>query len=112
MIGLKQSWARERVFLNPPYSRLYDWTKKVYNEVLFGKCPLVVYLIPARTDTKAFHEYILPIAKKIIFVKGRLKFGDSKAPAPFPSMIVEFSGLRFPGQEVVIETILNKPEEI
>jgi site-specific DNA-methyltransferase (adenine-specific) len=47
-------------------------------------------LIPARTDTKYFHEYIYNKAKEIRFIKGRLKFGDSKNPAPFPSMVVVF----------------------
>lgn len=46
-------------------------------------------LIPARTDTKAFHQYIYGKAE-IRFVKGRIKFGDSKNSAPFPSMIVIF----------------------
>lgn len=96
--------------MNPPYDQLYEWTKKTYEEVLFEKCPLVVYLIPARTDVKSFHEYILPGAKKIIFIKGRLKFGNSKQSAPFPSMIVEFSGLRYPGQEILIQTMSNKPD--
>lgn len=51
----------------------------------------VVMLIPARTDTKAFHEFIYHQAE-IRFVKGRLKFNDGKNPAPFPSMIVIFKG--------------------
>lgn len=48
-------------------------------------------LIPARTDTKAFHEYIWGKAE-IRFIKGRLKFGESKNSAPFPSMVVVFDG--------------------
>lgn len=50
----------------------------------------VVMLIPARTDTKWFHEYIYKKAE-IRFIKGRLKFGDSKNSAPFPSMVVIFN---------------------
>ncbi|WP_448973407.1 hypothetical protein [Oribacterium sp.] len=50
---------------------------------------LVVMLIPARTDTRYFHDYIYGKAE-IRFVKGRLKFGDGKSPAPFPSMVVIF----------------------
>ena len=46
-------------------------------------------LIPARTDTKAFHEYIYRKAE-IRFVKGRLKFGNAQNSAPFPSMVVVF----------------------
>ena len=52
---------------------------------------LAVMLIPARTDTKAFHEYIYGKAE-IRFIKGRLKFGGSKNSAPFPSMVVIFNG--------------------
>ncbi len=48
-------------------------------------------LIPARTDTKAFHEYIYGKAE-IRFVRGRLKFGNAKNTAPFPSMVVIFDG--------------------
>ena len=51
----------------------------------------VVMLLPARTDTKWFHEYIYNKAE-IRFIKGRLKFGNSKNVAPFPSMIVVFDG--------------------
>lgn len=47
-------------------------------------------LIPARTDTKYFHEFIYHQAKEIRFIKGRLKFGSAKNSAPFPSMIVIF----------------------
>ena len=50
----------------------------------------IVLLIPARTDTKYFHEYIFPHANTITFLKGRLKFGQSKNSAPFPSCIVYF----------------------
>ena len=47
-------------------------------------------LIPARTDTKYFHNYIYKKATEIRFIKGRLKFGDAKNSAPFPSMVVIF----------------------
>ena len=79
-----------RVFCNPPYGRkLYNWVKKCYEE---SRKPdtLVVLLIPARTDTRYFHESIYHKAKEVRFVKGRLKFGSAKNPAPFPSMIVIF----------------------
>ena len=51
---------------------------------------IAVYLIPARTDTRWFHEICLPFAKEIRFIMGRLRFGDGKYPAPFPSMLVIF----------------------
>lgn len=75
--------------MNPPYGReIIKWVRKAHIEVSTGRCK-VVALLPARTDTKWFHELIL--AKyEIEFIKGRLKFSDSKNSAPFPSMIVVF----------------------
>ncbi|MBY6879736.1 adenine methyltransferase [Clostridium botulinum] len=88
--GLKQDWQGYKVFCNPPYGRvLKDWVKKCYEESLKPNTT-VVMLIPARTDTKYFHEYIYHKVKEIRFVKGRLKFGDAKNSAPFPSMVVVF----------------------
>lgn len=85
--GLAQSWRGETVFFNPPYGRkIGDWVEKAHNEYLNGECT-VVMLLPARTDTKWFHEHILGNAE-IRFVRGRLKFGDAKNSAPFPSMVV------------------------
>ena len=79
---------RERVWCNPPYGReIGKWVEKAYNESLKGA--MVVMLLPARTDTKWFHDYIYGKAE-IRFVRGRLKFGDSKNSAPFPSMVVIF----------------------
>lgn len=78
------------VFCNPPYGgkSTGDWIEKCYNE---SRKPgtVVVMLIPARTDTKAFHKYIYKKAE-VRFIKGRLKFGGSKDAAPFPSMLVIF----------------------
>jgi phage N-6-adenine-methyltransferase len=88
--GLIQDWGGEIVFCNPPYGRVIkDWVKKCYEE---SKKPntTVVMLIPARTDTIYFHQYIYKKVKEIRFIKGRLKFGDSKNSAPFPSMLVIF----------------------
>jgi len=84
--GLKIDW-KSKNFVNPPYSQLKLWIEKAYKEYEKGK--LVVMLIPARTDTIAFHKYIYNQAE-IRFIKGRLKFSNSKNSAPFPSMIVIF----------------------
>ena len=86
--GLSIEW-KERNFVNPPYKTSKLWIKKGYEEWKKGK--LVVFLIPARTDTKAFHEYIYNQAE-IRFIRGRIKFigGQGLNPAPFPSMIVIF----------------------
>lgn len=54
--GLKQDWSGEVVFVNPPYSNVKDWVKKCYDENQNGT--KIVMLIPARTDTKWFHNYI------------------------------------------------------
>lgn len=88
--GLKQDWEGETVFCNPPYGRaIYDWVKKCYTESL-KPGTVVVALIPARTDTRYFHEFVYHKVKDIRFIKGRLKFGNAKHNAPFPSMIVVF----------------------
>lgn len=86
--GLKQDWAGEIVYCNPPYSgKIQDeWVRKCYEE---GKRTTVVMLIPARTDTKRFHQYILGKAE-IRFLQGRLTFVGAKDPAPFPSMVVVY----------------------
>ena len=87
--GLLQDWGNEVVFCNPPYGRqIKDWVKKSYEESQKDNTT-VVMLIPARTDTIYFHEYIYHKAE-IRFIKGRLKFGNAKNSAPFPSMVVIF----------------------
>lgn len=86
--GLKQTWGGYRVYCNPPYSNIASWVKKAYYES-FKPNTLIVMLIPARTDTRYFQEYIYH-RSEIRFIKGRLKFGDAKNSAPFPSMIVIF----------------------
>jgi len=88
--GLKQNWGGETVFCNPPYGRaIKDWVKKCYEEAQKPNTT-VVMLIPARTDTNYFHDYIYGKAKEIRFIRGRLKFGNAKNAAPFPSMVVVF----------------------
>lgn len=88
--GLLQNWGGDRVFCNPPYGReIYAWVKKCYEESR-KPATTVVALIPARTDTRYFHEFIYGKAAEIRFVRGRLKFGTASNPAPFPSMVVVF----------------------
>ena len=89
--GLSQNWTGP-CWMNPPYGReIGKWVKKAYVESLGGVT--TVALLPSRTDTEWFHNYIY---KKdwveIRFLKGRLKFKGAKHPAPFPSMIVIFKG--------------------
>ena len=111
--GLAQSWENEVAFMNPPYGReIGAWVEKAYRESLNGA--VVVCLIPARTDTRYWHDYIFPNAE-IRFLKGRVKFlnsgeeveyieqlglfgeeksevvsSDGDMPAPFPSAVVIF----------------------
>ena len=90
--GLRQNWGGETVFCNPPYGRnIAAWVIKCWQE---AKQPgtIVVMLIPARTDTRYFHDFIYHQATEIRFIKGRLKFGGQNNPAPFPSMVVVFKG--------------------
>ncbi len=84
--GLEVDWGRVS-FCNPPYSELGLWLKKGFEEFQKGKT--VVFLIPSRTDTKAWHQWAMK-ATEIRFIRGRLKFGKAKGPAPFPSVIVIF----------------------
>jgi len=86
--GLIQDWSGHRVFMNPPYGRsISAWVSKACLS-----SALVVCLLPARTDTKWFHNFILNKAE-IRFIPGRLKFGSSANSAPFPSMVVIFNNL-------------------
>lgn len=79
--GLAQSWAGETVFCNPPYGReIRHWIRKAYTSAQEGAT--VVALIPARTDTRYWHQYIQDRADEIRFVPGRLRFGDGRYPAP------------------------------
>lgn len=90
--GLTQPWADERVFCNPPYGReIGQWVKKAYEESLLLRVGVIVLLIPARTDTKYWHEYIFGKAE-VRFLKGRVKFGEAKQGAPFPSAVIVYKG--------------------
>ena len=88
--GLAQNWGGQIVFCNPPYGRaIAAWVRKCAEE---SRKPgtQVVALIPARTDTAYFHDYIYHKAQEIRFLRGRLHFNDAPNAAPFPSMIVIF----------------------
>jgi len=85
--GLTISWKKSN-YCNPPYDNQKAWVEKAYNESLKNK--ICVMLLPARTDTKLFHNFIFKKAHEIRFIKGRLKFKPYTNSAPFPSMIVIF----------------------
>lgn len=88
--GLAQGWEGETVYCNPPYGRqIGRWVEKCAKHA--GGGGTAVMLIPARTDTKWFHDFINGKAE-VRFIRGRLKFGDATNSAPFPSMVVVFRG--------------------
>lgn len=92
--GLHQPWDGV-VWCNPPYGR--EIGKWVFTAAVASgvRGTTVVMLLPARTDTRWFHEYIYQKDRvEIRFIRGRLKFGGSKNSAPFPSMVVIFRGER------------------
>jgi hypothetical protein len=79
------SWRGKRVFCNPPYGPgIGEWLERGM------EADLSVFLIPARTDTRWFHDLVIPNAREIRFCRGRIKFGGAPYNAPFPSMIVVF----------------------
>lgn len=93
--GLKQDWSKEVCWMNPPYGReVGRWVNKARVESIRGA--VVVALLPARTDTKWFHDHVVSWVNYIGFIKGRISFGSyngdgyKEAPAPFPSMLVVF----------------------
>jgi site-specific DNA-methyltransferase (adenine-specific) len=96
--GLKLDWFGS-VYINPPYNKeIVKWLEKADSEFTWNRrVKSIVFLLPARTDTKWFHKYIynnlthkfLP-RTEVRFLKGRLTFVGAKNPAPFPSMVVIF----------------------
>jgi len=99
--ALVQNPISESIWCNPPYSReVGKWVRKCYEIRLCADVNIVVMLLPARTDTTWFHDYILG-KSEVRFIKGRLKFlnkedsekfgnTEKSSPAPFPSMLVIF----------------------
>jgi len=85
--GLAQEWTG-RVYMNPPYGRTIGaWMRKAW-ESSQTTAELVVCLVPARTDTRWWHDYAT--RGEIRFIRGRLKFGNCPTSAPFPSAVVVF----------------------
>lgn len=92
--GLAQEWAPFRCWMNPPYGReIGRWMAKALEESRRGA--LVVCLVPARTDTAWWHEYAMH--GRVVFVRGRLRFGEAKNSAPFPSAVVIFPRIEVAG---------------
>ena len=87
--GLSKSWEGDVVFMNQPYGRqIGHWVKKAYEESKYAK---IVCVIPSRTDTAYWHDYVMK--GEIRFIRGRLYFNRANGEtgrAPFPSAIVVF----------------------
>jgi len=95
--GLLKSWKGETVFVNPPYGDIGKWVEKAHYEATINEST-VVMLIPSRTDTKYWHDYIMDSASAIYFIKGRLKFNNDQGitnAAPFPSVVVVFVSRKY-----------------
>ena len=95
--GLAGDWAADarrhggRAFCNPPYGRqIGAWMAKAAATARQGVT--VVCLVPARTDTKWFHDHVLAEGAEVRFVRGRLKFGTATTSAPFSSLVVVYRG--------------------
>ncbi len=85
--GLRQTWAAEVVFMNPPYGReIGAWIRKACESAQQGAT--VVCLVPARTDTEWWHRYVM--RGEIRLLRGRVKFGGAEHGAPFPSAVIVF----------------------
>ena len=85
--GLSRDWGDAVVFMNPPYGRsISAWMQKAYTSAQNGAT--CVCLVPSRTDSRWWHLYAMK--GEIRLLKGRLKFGDGRNSAPFPSAIVIF----------------------
>lgn len=86
--GLIQDWSGCNVFINPPYETKLQ--RAFVEKAASDEPNKAVCLIPARTDTKIWHEVIFPKASQIWFIKGRIKFEGADNSAPFPSAVVVF----------------------
>ena len=99
--GLEQDWSDETCYINPPYSDSKAWIKKAHDEWLEHNVTSVM-LIPSRTDTVSWFNYVSKAAQ-IRFIKGRLKFSGHRNSAPFPSAIVVFSNIIYPEQVIFVD---------
>lgn len=87
--GLTRPWTG-RCWMNPPYGReIGKWVKKAAQEARTNS-EIVVCLLPARTDTAWWHDFVEGRATKVLFIRGRIKFAGAKNSAPFPSAVVVF----------------------
>ncbi len=87
--GLVQTW-KGVCWMNPPYGKeIASWLQKAVGEVREGNADRVVALLPARTDTRWWHDLVMPYGI-VHFLRGRVRFEGAEHPAPFPSAVVVF----------------------
>lgn len=107
--SLTKNWFGN-VWLNPPFGKvmLPAFLEKCRDEIAYGNCERIFVLIPARTDTKWFHEIVMPEADIIYLIKGRFNFVSpnacESANAPFPSMLVTYNQYK-PPRPAIISTL-------
>lgn len=96
--GLQQKWTGS-CWMNPPYGKeIKKWVRKAYESAIHNDA-VVVCLLPSRTDTAWWHDYCMK--GEIEFIRGRLKFGNAKNAAPFPSAVVIFDGSKMNIESVI-----------
>lgn len=106
--GLSQNWGRSTVWMNPPYGRVIgSWMRKAWLSAKAGAT--VVCLVPARTDTNWWHDYAM--LGEIRLIKGRVKFGDAKTGAPFPSALIVFRHWLLPSGVGICRPFVLQEEE-
>ncbi|EOT38241.1 phage N-6-adenine-methyltransferase [Enterococcus dispar] len=94
--AFQQDWTKYKsIFINPPYtSKVQDEVLKKINDTISSNwMGVIVLLIPARTDTKRWHDYIFNKADDIRFIKGRLRFevdGIPRGSSTFPSAVIVY----------------------
>lgn len=114
--GLSQSWKGHTVFCNPPYGReVGKWVKKAHDEYVENKVTTVL-LLPARTDTSYWHDYIFGVDAIVCFLRGRLRFtdedGNSTNSAPFPSALIIYDPFNVSKMPFITMDDILKGEQI
>lgn len=90
----KKEYRDQKLFINPPFSKMDKVAEWVIHHYIDCNCTIAL-LIPARTDTKYFHK-LIQLQPEIIFIKGRLHYNDDKNPAPFPTILMNFTHAELP----------------
>jgi phage N-6-adenine-methyltransferase len=94
--GLAAQWPGV-VWMNPPYGREVGiWCAYASGQALHNHlCHKVVALLPARTDTTWWHDWVM-LAAEVRLVRGRLRFEGAENSAPFPSVVVIWAPGHYP----------------